>query len=302
MPASELQQLAETIYKRSVEQKIRRHQQVRREIDLRKAGMSAMLRAVSKPSSKLKLKYAFMLFKMMAFELAPQEQDSLADSGQQRRYGQTVSQLSCESDWYSVFWQKKKVRLHADQFKYKTGEQLFKIATQLEAEAEDFWKFRASNSLAQMNLHFKRRHRMVAAFAFQRYKVQSMRATIQQLVKAKVQTTSIGMLENNHTSGSKQLQFGPPESSHYASPSVVMVDTTSAGIDSEAQRKLTALHVLTMASAKAARMRQKARAFRLWQEMISEQESLALQVELYRLSNQVNQLKQEERAMCDKFT
>jgi hypothetical protein len=79
------------------------------------------------------------------------------------------------------------------------------------------------------------------------------------------------MLDHNHTSGSKQLQYGPPESSHYASPTIVMVDTISAGIDNtDARRKLTALHVLTMASEKAARTRQKARAFRLWQEMISE--------------------------------
>ena len=78
------------------------------------------------------------------------------------------------------------------------------------------------------------------------------------------------MLDHSHTSGSKQLQYGPPESSHYASPTIVMVDTHSAGIHTDAQRKLTALHVLTLASVKAARTRQKARAFRLWQEMISE--------------------------------
>ena len=77
-----------------------------------------------------------------------------------------MSQLRQESDWYSVFWERRKVQLHTDQFKYKTGEQLFKIAHQLEEDAKQYWKFRVTNCLGQLNLHLKRRHRMVAAFAF----------------------------------------------------------------------------------------------------------------------------------------
>ena len=65
---SELIKLAETIYRRSVEQKIKKHQQTRRQVGLKKMGISAILMAVSStPSQKLKLKYAFMLWKMMAY-------------------------------------------------------------------------------------------------------------------------------------------------------------------------------------------------------------------------------------------
>ena len=44
------------------------------------------------------------------------------------------------------------------------------IAEQMEQEFENYWHFRVKNSLTLLNLHLKRRQRMIAAYAFQKFR------------------------------------------------------------------------------------------------------------------------------------
>ena len=48
-----------------------------------------------------------------------------------------------------------------------------------------FWKFKARNTLRLMQLHQNRRKRILHAFAFQRFRVQAMRATVHKVISAK---------------------------------------------------------------------------------------------------------------------
>ena len=74
-------------------------------------------------------------------------------------------------DWFSMYWARKRADLSINQFKFKTGEQLYQVSNELEEDLKQFWKFRVKNTLSQINLHIRRKHRMIAAFAFQKFKV-----------------------------------------------------------------------------------------------------------------------------------
>jgi hypothetical protein len=52
-------------------------------------------------------------------------------------------------------------------------------------------------------------------------------------------------------------------------------------------KRITALHVITMGGERTSKLRAKARAFRLWQDLLQEQEAMLTQIELYRISNQL---------------
>lgn len=82
-------------------------------------------------------------------------------------YGNQITQyLDSPDDWFAAFWARQKLRINPDQFKYKTGDQLLSIADDMEHEFRSYWHFRAKNTLSQLNLHLRRRHRMIAAYAF----------------------------------------------------------------------------------------------------------------------------------------
>ena len=54
-----------------------------------------------------------------------------------------------------------------------------KLASQAHhEEVEKFWKFKCTKVLQLMNLHYKRRARLLLAFGFQHYKSQSLKAKI----------------------------------------------------------------------------------------------------------------------------
>ena len=52
---------------------------------------------------------------------------------------------------------------------------------QLNRESEKFWRFRATNVLKMVQLHVRRRARLAAAFAFMKFKNQTMRAAVTEL-------------------------------------------------------------------------------------------------------------------------
>ena len=74
-------------------------------------------------------------------------------------------------DWYDLFWAKHRQELSIDAFRYKSGEQLYTIAKNLEQDRANFFRFRATNTVRLMLVHTRRRQRLLLYFAFQKYKV-----------------------------------------------------------------------------------------------------------------------------------
>jgi hypothetical protein len=58
----------------------------------------------------------------------------------------------------------------------------------MENDTKQFWEFRVKNTLSQVNLHLRRKYRMIAAFAFQRLKLQTLKESFKQLAQARVAT------------------------------------------------------------------------------------------------------------------
>ena len=103
-------------------------------------------------------------------------QTSEEDSKSQQEHGM---------DWFQLYWRRKRGDYFtSDQM---TGYQLREAAEQLEDDISLFWKFRARNTLRLMQLHSTRRQRMLHAFAFQRFKVQTMRLTIHRVLQSRVE-------------------------------------------------------------------------------------------------------------------
>ena len=71
-----------------------------------------------------------------------------------------------QMDWYDLFWAKHRQELSIDAFKYKSGEQLYAIAKNLEHDRANFFRFRATNTIRLMLMHSRRRQRLLLYFAF----------------------------------------------------------------------------------------------------------------------------------------
>ena len=75
------------------------------------------------------------------------------------------------TDWFELFWAKKRQELNINAFKYKTGDQLYAISKNMEQDFANFWRFRATVTMRLMTVHTRRRTRLLLYFAFQKYKV-----------------------------------------------------------------------------------------------------------------------------------
>lgn len=71
--------------------------------------------------------------------------------------------------------------------------------------------------------------------------------------------------------------------------------------EAEHTKRVHALHLIVMSMNSAHQVRQKAKVFRYWQHAKSNEEHLCLQVELYRLTNQVNQLQKLQHQTTAQF-
>ena len=89
-------------------------------------------------------------------------------------------------DWFAIYWTRQRGKYFSEDNSI-SFEELKRAAMQLEADIATFWKFRARNTLRLMHLHSSRRQRMLQAFAFQRFKVQTMRLTIQRVLQSRVE-------------------------------------------------------------------------------------------------------------------
>ncbi|CDW86500.1 UNKNOWN [Stylonychia lemnae] len=100
-------------------------------------------------------------------------------------------------DWFDAFWYQKSRQLNIESFKKMNGEQLFLISQNLENELEKFWKFRCLNVIKMVNLHMRRRARLLLAFAFQEYKYQTMKSKVQFILQLKENVINISRHQNN---------------------------------------------------------------------------------------------------------
>ena len=96
--------------------------------------------------------------------------------------------------WFEQYWSRKR----QDYFGEISGdatvlspEKLRQIAHQLEEDIKTFWRFRAHNTLRLMQLHSNRRKRLLHYFAFQKFKVQAMRATVQKVIESRVDASTV---------------------------------------------------------------------------------------------------------------
>jgi hypothetical protein len=93
-----------------------------------------------------------------------------------------------EGDWFTVFWEQKRSTIgllqESDEV-HLTQDQLRDEAVALHTDVKAFWKFRCSNILKLMNLHLKRRARLLLAFSFQKYKNNIYRLKISWLLRIK---------------------------------------------------------------------------------------------------------------------
>lgn len=62
-----------------------------------------------------------------------------------------------------------------------SADQLHLATETLHGETETFWKFKCTKVLQLMNLHYKRRARLLLAFGFQHYKGQTLKAKVAQM-------------------------------------------------------------------------------------------------------------------------
>ena len=69
-------------------------------------------------------------------------------------------------DWFDTFWYRKQRELSIESYKRMNGEQLYLVSKNLESDLENFWKFRCMNVIKMINLHMRRRARLLLAFAF----------------------------------------------------------------------------------------------------------------------------------------
>jgi hypothetical protein len=51
------------------------------------------------------------------------------------------------------------------------------ITEGMEGQAREFWEFRVKNTFEQLNLHLKRRARLICVFTFHKWRVQTLRAS-----------------------------------------------------------------------------------------------------------------------------
>jgi len=107
-----------------------------------------------------------------------------------------IAVLAENTDWFQLYWQTKRMDYY--QAEIGSAEQLRSVAKRLEGEIGSFWKFRARNTLRLMQLHSGRRNRMLCAFAFQKFKVQTMKATLQKVLITKLHASE--EIQNHHSS------------------------------------------------------------------------------------------------------
>jgi hypothetical protein len=83
----------------------------------------------------------------------------------------------------------------------------------LNEESEKFWRFKSFKVLQLLNLHFKRRARLLIAFSFQHYKYQVQRAKVAQLQQfsGEIQLIERNIFQGQLKGGYLTLDNGTPE-------------------------------------------------------------------------------------------
>lgn len=104
-------------------------------------------------------------------------------------------------DWFESFWVKKSRELDIDTYKRMNGEQLYLANLALQNDMEKFWKFRCQNVIRMVNLHMKRRARLLLAFSFQQYKYQVQKSKVQLIldIKEGIYRPSQNNISDSHT-------------------------------------------------------------------------------------------------------
>eukprot|EP00347_Sterkiella_histriomuscorum_P019040 403343196 len=123
------------------------------------------------------------------------DKESLLKLGLMPQFKKEFSLQSQEPvmDWFDQFWTKKSRELNIETYRRMNGEQLYLGNLALQNDMERFWKFRSQNILRMINLHMKRRARILLAFSFQQYKYQTQKAKVQFILEIKENVQNRGI-------------------------------------------------------------------------------------------------------------
>ena len=155
-------------------------------------------------------------------------------------------------DWFQVYWQKKRGEYFDENS--DANEQIRDVAIKLEGDVASFWKFRARNTLRLMQLHSARRSRMLHYFAFQRFKVQAMRATVAKVIAERFEVQNSVQIPNSHS----------------VSPQSTIQQPQSMTAEMTVSKRHALLMLLTLNNDKLNDMRHKNRALAKWKEAVKD--------------------------------
>ena len=130
------------------------------------------------------------------------------------------------------------------------------------------------------------------AFAFQRFKVQTMRATVQRVIQSKLEVQDgVQILNNVATSVSRRSEDGEADRS------------VDAGNNSMTVAKRHAVvMLLTLRNNKYNQLREKNKAFNKWRCAAGEAQTFTMQVELARLAREVETVRFHEEVLRTNFS